>query len=278
MKRTPIVINWFEIWGDYWYEYLGKLGFFGKIVERASIKLPHRIIVETENTKNGLISWGYSPDRISIIPSGVSFEKIQRIPIVEERDRADIIYVGRLIDYKGIDSLIESVAHLQDSGRKVTLNIVGDGPQRGDLEQRVKELHIEDRTKFFGLIEDDDRVISLMKGAKAFVYPATPLGGWALTPIEANACGIPVITSMAGPAGANEVVRDGYNGLVADRESPELLADKILSALDNAKLREAIRINGFEFARGLDWENQASAVEAVYESCLTGRHERRAVL
>ncbi len=269
IKGTPLVINWFEVWNDYWYEYLGKKGVIGKAIERVAVKLPHRIVVETESTKQILISWGYHPDNFAIVPSGLLFEKIQQIAEPDrEEDKTDAIYVGRLVDYKGVRTLVESIAHLNRNGKKVTVGIIGDGPDSENLKVLANELDITDRIKFHGWVEEEDRVISLMKGAKVFVYAATPLGGWALTPLEANACGLPVVTSRSGAVGNNEVITDNYNGLVADRETAELIAEKIELLLENAELREELRKNSLIFARNYDWNNQALAMEKVYRSCL----------
>ncbi len=271
-KRTPLVISWWEIWGDYWYEYLGKKGILGKIIERMTAKLPHRMIVETEKTKEVLISWGYNPDKIAIIPSGTPFKKIQEIPCTtRENEKTDVIFVGRLVKYKGAHTLVESIAYLKKNGKEVTASIIGDGSERESLKVLAKELNVEDRIKFYGRIEEDDRVISLMKGAKVFVYAPAPLGGWALTPIEANACGLPVISTKSGVLGSNdrnEVVVNGYNGFLVDEQLPELIAEKIALILENHQLRGELQRNALNFARSLDWENQTEAIEKVYQELL----------
>lgn len=278
IKRTPLVITWYEVWGDYWYEYLGRKGVFGKIVERMAVKLPHRMITETEKTKEVLVSWGYKPHKMYIIPSGVSLKEINEAPYpTDDNGRADVIYVGRLIEYKGIHTIVESIAYLKGKHKEVTASIVGDGSERENLEVLAKELCVEDRIRFYGKIKENNEVISLMKGSKIFIYAAAPLGGWALTPVEANACGLPVISTRSGVLGnidRNEVVIDGYNGFLVDRQSPELVAEKISLILENHKLREELIRNALSFAQNLDWDNQTDAVEKVYRELVENRRSK----
>jgi len=272
LRRIPLVISWFEVWDRYWYEYLGKIGVFGQIIERLTVRLPQRMIVETAETKQALTRWGFRPGRIDIVPSGLNFNRIQTVaPPASGQDRADIIYVGRLVDYKGVHNIIAAVAHLKKMGKSVTASIVGDGPEREALKTLCRDLGVEPRIRFYGRVEEEERVISLMKGARAFIYAATPLGGWALTPLEANACGLPVISARSGSVGKNDVVSDGFNGLLTDGEAPELLAEKILLLTEDERLREKLRANALENARRFDWDNQTDLVERVYQDCLWAR-------
>lgn len=269
LKRIPLVISWYEVWGNYWYEYLGAIGILGKVIERMTVSLPHRIIVETKSNKEALASWGYNPDKITVIPSGVSFEIIQRTPCVNGYNKGvDVIFVGRLIKAKGVHTLINSIAHLKENYKEVKAAIIGDGPERENLKVLAKELNIEEEIKFYGAVEEDKEVISLMKSARVFIYPAVPEGGWALTIVEANACGLPVVSVKSGALGSNEAVIDGYNGFLIEKQLPELMAEKIALILENDQLRGELKRNALSFAQSLDWENQTEAIEKVYRDLL----------
>ena len=269
MSRTPLVISWYEIWGDYWYNYLGLKGAFGKIIEKMTTKLPHRIIVETKTNKNSLASWGFNKDNIAVIPSGVSFDQIQKEQLSTHKH--DVIFVGRLVKDKGTHTLIESISYLEARKIKVSVAIIGDGPERKSLEILAQQLGMKDRIKFYGEVAQDREVISIMKSAKVFVYPAVPAGGWALTLVEANACGLPIISVKSGALGTNEAVIDNYNGFLVEEQSPILIADKIALIIENHQLRKELRRNSLSFSRSLDWENQAEAVEKVYQGLLKGQ-------
>ena len=266
LRKKPLVVSWWEIWGSYWDHYIGNLALFGKVVERIGLKLPDEVIVETDETKRGLVAWGFDSSRIHTIPSGVDCKEIEETSRGGPELESDVIFVGRLVKYKGIHTLIEAISVLRRIGLDVRASIVGDGPERERLRGLARNLQVDDIVKFFGRIEDEEKVISIMKASKVFVYPATPLGGWALTPLEANAAGLPVITTRNGPViGTNEVVVDGLNGYLLSQQSPELMADKIAMILKNETLRDELSTRAKEFARRFDWEIQTKLVEKVYE-------------
>ncbi len=170
------------------------------------------------------------------------------------------------MEYKGVHTLIEAMSVLKHRGIPLKCAIVGDGDQRQRLEKMARDLGVENEVRFYGMIEDSRRVFTLMKASKAFVYPAAPLGGWALTPLEANAAGIPTITTGSGPVlGINEVVKDGVNGYLLREQSPQLMADKIGMVASDAALRAALHTSSMAYARTFDWDNQALAIEQVYE-------------
>ncbi|MCL4355468.1 MAG: glycosyltransferase family 4 protein [Nitrososphaerota archaeon] len=269
--RSKLVFSCWELWGSYWGEYVGRIGAIGKMVERFTVKLPDWIVVETEDTRRGLKVWGFDPSRVTLVPSGVDNEAVQSVPSAGEDDAADVIYVGRLTSYKGVRTLVEAVGVLKGRGKSVKASIVGDGPQREELQRLAEELGVGERVKFYGRVEDGKRVVALMKAAKMFVYPAAPLGGWALTPLEANAAGLPVITTRAGPVlGSTDVVQDGRNGLLLDKLTPEAMATKIAVLVDDEGLRERLSKQALEFAREYDWDSQTGKVEAIYSGLTAG--------
>lgn len=271
LHHTPLIISWFEIWDSYWTEYVGRLALFGKMVERSTVKLPDSIIVETDDTKRGLVSWGYDPDRIHTIPSGVDCSAIDAVAKGGPEVESDVLFVGRLVRYKGVHTLVEAMHLLKKRGIRVHTSIVGDGPERGPLQDLAAELGVSDLVRFHGRVEQSEDVVSIMKASKMFAYPAAPLGGWALTPLEANAAGLPVITTRSGPVlGKNEVVVDGTNGYLLSRASPELIADKVALLLRNDGLRSEMSARAKARARSFDWDNQTTLAEDVYERVASG--------
>jgi len=262
-RRTPLVITWHEIWGDYWYEYLGRKGVFGKIIEKLITKLAQMNIVGPKYNMEKLISMGVSKDRITAhLIGGICFEDIQKIPPKDEN--IDVIFVGRLIRAKGVDMLLRAIACLRENHWEGSVAIVGDGPERKNLESLSKELGIQDIVKFFGRIESDEEVISLMKSAKVFVYPTAPEGGWAINIIEANACGLPAISVQAGNLGTNEAVIHGYNGLLIPEQSAKLLGEKIKLILEDESLRKTLSKNAIKFAKQQDWDVITKELLKVY--------------
>ncbi len=105
IKKTPFIITWHEVWGDYWYTYLGNIGFLGKCIEQLVSRLtPHVVAVSRSTARNLTISGIRRP--IRIIPNGIDLPRINATPPSDEP--SDIIFVGRLIKEKHVDVLIQA--------------------------------------------------------------------------------------------------------------------------------------------------------------------------
>ena len=261
LKRTPLVITWLEVWDDYWYDYLGRKGVFGKVVERRTSKLSKAIITLSEKVKNDLISIGVNQGKIRVIPDGIDFESIQKIK--PSKKRYDTLYVGRLIKHKNVDVLIRAIDTVKKKMPDIKCGIIGDGPERENLTKLTKDVNLERNIDFLGFLEEDKEVISYMKSSKVFVFPSTREGAGLVT-LEANACGLPVITVNHEKNAAVEVVINEENGFICEL-SDRAIAKKILVALDN---RGNMRRNCIEFSRNYDWDGIIDLTESVYKNLL----------
>jgi glycosyltransferase involved in cell wall biosynthesis len=267
LRRSRLMITWHEVWGRYWYEYLGRKGCFGLATERLVGRLAGTNLVGTKHNMNMLLSLGVKRDAITLFPiGGISFPEIQGIP--PSSWTSDIIFAGRLIRAKGADALLQAVAYLKADQFRASVSIIGDGPERSALQDLCQKLDIRDEVRFHGNIGDDAEVISLMKSAKVFVYPASPEGGWSISVIEANACGLPAVSVRSGALGDNEVVIDGYNGLLADDQSAEALAAKMRLVLEQESLRTELGRNALAFAQQQDWGHLTQVMEQFYTRAL----------
>jgi glycosyltransferase involved in cell wall biosynthesis len=267
LRRSKLIITWHEVWAQYWYHYLGRKGMFGAATERLTGRLAKVNLVGTRHNMNMLLSMGVKKDRVTLLSvGGVSLADIEKI--APSNKTTDIIFAGRLIKAKGMDSLLRALAHLKTCQVRAHLSIVGDGPERAALEDMTHKLDIQDEVQFHGHIGDDAEVISMVKSAKVFVYPASPEGGWSISIIEANACGIPAVSFRSGNLGDNEVVVDGYNGLLAEQQVPNDLGTKIRLLLEQVPLRTKLGQNALEFAQRQDWGYLTGVMEDCYSRAL----------
>lgn len=266
-RRSPLLITWHEVWGQYWYQYLGRKGIFGAATERLAGRLARVNLVGTRHNMEMLLSLGVKRDTITLLSiGGISLPDIQRIP--PSSKTVDIIFAGRLIKAKGVDTLLQALAYLKTNQFRASLSIVGDGPEKANLEDQCQRLEIQDAVRFHGRIEDDAEVISMMKSAKVFVYPASPEGGWSISIIEANACGIPAVSFRSGILGDNEVVVDGYNGLLVEQQLADALGAKIRLVLEQESLRTKLSHNALAFAQEQDWDHLTEKMEECYSHAM----------
>lgn len=261
-KRSPLVITWHEVWRGYWQKYLGSLGIVGRLMEKTILLgLADKVIAGSDQTKDDLISLGVSADKISIVPNGIDFGDISRV--APSSEKFDVIYLGRLIKPKNVDLLLRAIAALKGEFPGLKAGIIGDGPERKNLESLVKEQGIQDNAKFFGFIEDFDEVAALMKSSKVFVIPSIQEGGASIVTLEANACGLPVI-AIDHPLGIDKrLILTGETGFFVELGS-DAIAEKIRLLLKDNELREKMGKNAIKFAQPYDWDKITDLIEKVY--------------
>lgn len=172
---------------------------------------------------------GVAEERIAVAAMGVDVERFARsVPYVPPMgDRWRLTSVGRLHLGKGHQDAIRAMALLRDRGVDASLIIMGDGPAREDLEALVAELDLADRVVFLGAVSED-RIRAEHEKAHAFVL-ASHEEAVGVAAMEAMAMELPVIAAAVG--GLQDLVRDGIDGVLVPKESPERLAGAIASLL-----------------------------------------------
>jgi len=252
LRRSELFITWHEIWGDYWYDYLGRRGVMGRWVEMAASRMTERNIAVSERTKKGLAKLGVKGARV--VPNGIDFRSIEYAAASEKE--SDVIYTGRLIGHKNVDMLIRAIGLVRREVDDISAVIVGDGPEKDKLEALVHELKLEKNVEFTGFL-DYDAALALMKSSGIFVSPSTR-EGFGIAALEANACGLPVVTLRHRMNAVTDLVKD--TGFVCE-PSPESLADGIFKGLE---ARSAMKERCKHAAEEYDWERICDLAERVY--------------
>ena len=175
-----------------------------------------------------------------------------------------VVFLGRLVPYKGADMLIEAAAPLVKAGRMI-VNLVGDGPQMAELKQLVDRLGVSDGVKLSGWV-DHRQVQQYLADADLFGFPSIREFGGAVV-LEAMALGVvPIIVDYGGPA---ELVtaNTGYLLELGTRAQIVARLQQTLTHLaDNPAEIEAKRGPAERRARELfTWENKAKQVLDVYQ-------------
>lgn len=124
-----------------------------------------------------------------------------------------IVGMGRLVEQKGFDLLLEAFSRIADRHRSWSLQILGDGPLMADLQTKARMLNLGQRVEFTGALADP---FSVLRGADLFVF-SSRFEGFGNALCEAMACGLPVI-SFDCPSGPSDIVRQGVDGLLVPAE------------------------------------------------------------
>lgn len=262
---TPMVITWHEVWGDYWYEYMGKSGFFGKIVEYIASKLGKKSIVVSRTTCNNLELLGIDREDICIIPNGVDLKRIEQI--IPSANKCDVIFVGRLIKEKNVDILIKAICYVRQNLPDVRCDIIGSGPEKAKFIELIIKHGLLGTVRFYNFMKHDE-VIARIKSSKMLIIPSSR-EGFGIVVIEAFACGIPVITVRMERNAAQELISE-ETGLIVNLDIKEL--SKAICTLINMKdeNQEKMSKSAIDMASAYDWSDIADQLIHFYnETILT---------
>jgi glycosyltransferase involved in cell wall biosynthesis/phosphoheptose isomerase len=242
-------------------------------IERDLVRRADEIVATCSDEVFELLRLGASRHRLTVVPCGVDLGLFgPEGPRDAKHDaRHRLLCVGRLVERKGIGNVIEALAELPD-----TELVVAGGPPAARLHsdpdvQRLRGVAersgVADRVDLRGRVERAD-LPALLRSADAVVCAPwyEPFG---IVPLEAMACGVPVVVSAVG--GMIDSVVDGVTGIHVPPRDPERLAAALRSLLAQPERRAAIGRAGVRRARRLyDWGRVATATLDVY-----ARHVRR---
>ncbi len=258
-RASNLVITWHEVWNNYWYTYLGKPGWFGKMVELFVTHLTDNVIAVSATTEHRLRQIGVK-GRIRVIPNGIDLGAVKAAS--PSSTKSDIIYAGRLIKEKRLDLLIESLTIVKKEYPNVECHIIGDGSEQERLQQMIKNYELEKNVRMEGFLKTQEEVFSRLKSSKVFVLPSER-EGFGIVAIEANSCNLPVVTVNQPMNAARDLIIEGKNGFVCEPRA-ESIAAKILAVLEKGS-----QVNQYEkYAEEYDWDNIAYMAESAYNEIL----------
>lgn len=263
LGKSNLFITWIEIWDDYWYEYLGKIGLFGKLIEKTTLKLQANWIAISEKVKRDLRKFNERKE-IETVPIGIDLQEINQIQ--PSKDKSDVIFAGRLIKDKNVDLLIKSIGVTKDYLPNINCLIIGNGSEKKSLQRLVEDLDLNENIRFMNFFTEHKDLISYMKSSKLFVLPSTR-EGFGIVVLEANACGIPVIVVKGPMNAACDLIEDGVNGFTSDF-SEEDMARKII---DSIRRKEEMRGGCLEMTNKFEWNKIIIKLEKYYNNSLSNK-------
>jgi glycosyltransferase involved in cell wall biosynthesis len=207
-----------------------------------------------------------------VIPMGVCLP--EHLPPLNRVRGHTILYVGRLVEWKGVDTLIRSMTIVKKAIPGSELIIIGEGPLRNTLERLVQDTGLTDTVRFFGRANDDE-LAKLYDSAAVFVLPSRTyrglvMEGLGVVLLEAMSHGVPVIGSNVG--GIPDIIIDGETGFLVPEQDPSSLAEKIVLLLSDTELWERFRNNGLlRVKTHFSWASVSVRFSEVYEQ-ITEKH------
>ena len=237
-----------------------------------------RIIATCSDEVFELKAMDIPPERISIAPCGVDLDLFPGSGPADQRDRTHrILSVGRLVPRKGVDVVIQALALLRDAGfPDVELLVVGGGGDASETETDsearrlmsvAEELGVREQVTFRGQVPRE-AMPGIFRSADAVVCTPwyEPFG---IVPLEAMACGIPVVAAAVG--GLRDTVVDQVTGLHVPPRSPVATAGALARLLADRRLRQDLGSAGQQRARSrYSWDRVAAETEKAYFQTVTG--------
>jgi colanic acid/amylovoran biosynthesis glycosyltransferase len=223
----------------------------------------------SEFIRRKLLQQGYPPEKVHVHYTGVNIRLFH--PASTESGPV-ILFVGRMVECKGVEFLIRAASAVQHQLAEAELVLIGDGPLRADLEKQAKQSLR--RYRFLGM-QSTEEVRKWMNRASVFCAPSVRIRSgteeaFGMVYAEAQAVGKPVVAFDSG--GISEVVSHGRTGFLAPERDWEGLAKYLFVLLENAPLRKRFGSAGRErMVRHFDLEQRTRILEAIYTEVSSGK-------
>ncbi len=238
----------------------------GSAVERSSL-----VFTVSEASRRDILQFypDADPDRLQVVPNAID-ESLLAGPGEEEMERVKeryqirgriVLYAGNIKPHKNLDRLIAAFGLLkQKSGHEdLKLLIIGDEINKyPSLRRRVEAAGVRQDVRFFGFVPEQT-LAALYRLASVFAFPSL-YEGFGLPPLEAMACGTPVVTSNM--SSIPEVVGDA--AVLVDPYDVSAIADGLERVLADPALRETLVARGHERVQHFSWERSVRAIHAGY--------------
>jgi glycosyltransferase involved in cell wall biosynthesis len=233
------------------------------------------VVADSENTRKDIVRFGICPAmNISVIYPGLTHpycplpneERAHLRRVNDIENDIVLLHVGSSIFYKNVEMILEALQLLRDAekGRKFFFYKAGQpfSPAQNELIQRYG---LSDRVRYLGSPSTFEEMLKVYNMADVLVFPSLYEGfGW--PPLEAMACGVPVVSSSAGSL--NEVVGDA--ALICDPVSSASIASQVMALSENDSLREELIRRGIARAGQFSWDVAAEKMLEVYRKVVSG--------
>ena len=267
----PLILHWHADVSSYGLAYKGYAYF-----ERFMLDRCHTIVVATHaHFTTSPILKGYA-SKVREISYGITVSELHssrftRVPLLDELAGKKIIFsLGRFVPYKGFDVLINAVALLPED---YVVIIGGKGPEREACQALVDQLGLSHKVKLPGMIPSHE-LGAYFQACTAFCLPSvTQAEAFGVVLIEAMSFGKPVVASKLGN-GVDLVAGDGETGLIVPAGDPSLLAQGLLSLIEDDQQYARFSVNAkARFEREFTSEIMSQRLELLYKEATVGAIE-----
>jgi glycosyltransferase involved in cell wall biosynthesis len=222
--------------------------------------------------KKTVVELGIVPDKVEVISMGVDLKGLFTPDPSVQRKTDELLFVGRLVEKKGVHFLLEAMPKVMEKHPTVRLILAGSGPVEQELRQQAQRLHLSEKIDFLGMVTQT-QLPALYQRATLAIFPfivakSGDQEGFGLVQVEAMGCECPVIAGDL-PA-IHDIITHEENGLNFPSGNAQALADAIIKLLDDPELRARLAGEGRKsVVQKFDWEIVAGKYAGVYDSLIS---------
>lgn len=225
--------------------------------------LPDAVMTTGEQIRQSMVNVnGFSASRIISLPTGIDLRRFdpEKVSPAFKGDDFAVGMVGVLRSWKGHIFLLQAIPEIVKQVPQAHFYIVGEGPQRENIDRIVRDMSLQDRVSLLGHRED---IPEIMASLDVIVHPSYAGEGIPQSLLQALAMKRPVIASDAGAI--NEIIIDNTTGFLIEPENPRQIAEKVIALYRRPDLREAFGENGRRLAEEKhSIEQMLDKIEALY--------------
>ena len=226
-----------------------------------------RMLAISPSTKDDLIARGIAADHVAVVPPGLDHHAYR--PGVRDTQEPIVLWVGRLEPYKRADVMLEAMREIARKLPAARLVIVGAGSARATLEEQVRAGGLGDIVRFTGFISEEEKIAWLRRAA--VVVNSSEKEGWGMTVIEANACGVPAVSSDV--PGLRDSTRHDVTGLLYPYGDATALAAAVVRLLSDDAAYRRMSAAALEWSARFTWDRVTADAEALLGAAIEGRRE-----
>ena len=213
------------------------------------------VVAVANQVKEDLVGIGFDAEAITVVKNGVHLPR--KFSTSLRSESPSLLCLGRLVPQKSVDVLIRAVARLAAERADITVNIVGQGPERERLERLAISLGIASKVHFHGHASNEE-LDRLFDESWISVCPSA-YEGWGMVCMEASAKGLPVVASNV--PGLRDSVRDGETGVLFEYGDHNALAAVVTELLADESRRAELGLAGRNWAAMHSWRASAELFE-----------------
>ncbi len=238
---------------------------FGAPLLKIILNYADAVVANSTFTKNMIEK--IAPVHVQIIPFSSALSTNGAKTLIHSHKPMRVLFVGRLIERKGVSYLLEAISLLKKKGVPVRVDIAGDGPLFGKLVRQSQRLNISGQVHMHGEVSPK-KLTTLYQQTEVFILPAIvdqwgDTEGFGVVLVEAMSFGKPIIASHVG--GIPTVVKHEKNGLLVPEKDPVRLGEAIERLMEDPKLFKILSINGLALVkRNYNWESIVDKTLSLY--------------